>query len=461
MTTLSIPQIHPGETSEKELRDFFEFLRFQSVSTDPSRHRFCQECANWVSNYLMTCGLDSEVRFTEGLPVVIAKNELRPDRPTVLVYGHYDVQPEDPLALWKNPPFEPHLENGVVYARGATDNKGQIFSHMLGMRRMISQSATLPLNVIFLIEGEEEIGSPHLADFLTANRDELQCDAVIVSDTGMVSLNRPTLTYGLRGIAALELKISGPVRDLHSGIFGGAVLNPLVALCKVIASLHDKEGRVTIPGFYEGIRKIQDWERQAWSTLPLNETEILKLTGSPKLWGESGYSPLERMWTRPTAEVNGIYGGYQGPGSKTIIPAEATAKLTFRLVPHQSPQKVLDAASDFIQTLCPSGCKIEITRGHMGEAYYLDPLGPLGQIATAALQAVNPDPAGTPALICEGGSVPIVADFKKILGADTILVGMALPDCRIHSPNENFPLALLDYGARLHRELLTRLASLR
>lgn len=446
--------------SDQELSDFFEFLRFKSVSTVPEHHQDCCECAKWVADYLGRCGLNAEVRPTSGLPVVVAKNQHRRDRPTVLVYGHYDVQPADPLELWNHPPFDPIVKDGVITARGATDNKGQIFSHMLGQRRIAAAGRTVPVNLLFLIEGEEEIGSPNLAPFLKTHHEEFRCNTVIVSDTGMVADDRPTLTYGLRGIAALEVCLTGPQRDLHSGIFGGAVMNPAVALSKVLSALHDSQGKVTIPGFYNDVRQVADWERQVWSDLPINDGVIRDLTGAPVLWGETGYSTLERMWARPTAEINGMYSGYTGPGTKTIIPSQAVAKITFRLVPSQDPAWILKCAEEFLQKLCPPACKIDVRRGHTGEPYYLDPQGPLGKIAVEALIASAPKSCSKPALICEGGSVPIVADFKKILGADTILVGMALPDCRIHSPNENFPIKLLHYGATLHMELLQRLGEI-
>jgi len=444
--------------TESELRDFFEFLRFESVSTRQENHDRCVDCARWVKSYFQQSGLFAELRDTGGLPVVVAKNQHVPGRPTVLVYGHYDVQPEDPLDLWESPPFEPVVRDGIVYARGATDNKGQIYAHMLGWRRHFC-AGDAPVNVIFLVEGEEEVGSPNLAPFLERHREEFRCDAVVLSDTGMMGGNIPTLTYGLRGIAALELTLHGPERDLHSGIFGGAVLNPLIVLSKMLAALHDECGRVRIPGFYDGVRAVEHWERQAWAGLPLTEECIRELTGAPVLWGESGFTALERMWARPTAEVNGMWGGYQGAGSKTIIPAEAHAKLTFRLVPDQDPPKVLSAAEEFLRTLCPAACRLELRRGHSGRAYFLNPQGRLGQAAVAALRDAGGDQAGGPALICEGGSVPIVSDFERILGASSILLGLALPDCRIHSPNENFHLSVLEYGTRLHAATLRRLAA--
>jgi acetylornithine deacetylase/succinyl-diaminopimelate desuccinylase-like protein len=444
--------------SEKELGDFFEFLRFDSVSTRQENRARCVKCAEWVKSYFERSGLEAELRDTGCLPVVVAKNQHLPGRPTVLVYGHYDVQPEDPLDLWESQPFEPLLRDGVVYARGATDNKGQIYAHMLGWRRHFS-GGEAPVNVIFLVEGEEEIGSPNLASFLEKYREEFRCDAVVLSDTGMLGENVPTLTYGLRGIAALELTLRGPERDLHSGIFGGAVLNPLLVLSKMLAALHDDSGRVTIPGFYDGVRAVEPWELEAWARLPLTEERICELTGVPALWGEMGYSVLERMWARPTAEVNGMWGGYLGAGSKTIIPAEAHAKLTFRLVPEQDPQSVLSAAEDFLRNLCPAACRLELRRGHSGRAYFLNPRGRLGEAAVAALRDAGGDQASGPALICEGGSVPIVSDFERILGASSILLGLALPDCRIHSPNENFHLSVLEYGTRLHACMLRRLAA--
>ena len=310
--------------------------------------------------------------------------------------------------------------------------------------------------MIFLIEGEEEIGSPNLDGFLLAHADLLACDVVAVSDTGMVGRGMPTLTYGLRGIAAMEIKLTGPSTDLHSGIYGGAVANPATMLARLIGSLHDHGGRVVVPGFYDSVVVVAEGERKRWQSLPLTDDLFLRLTGAPALFGEAGYGTLERVWARPTVEVNGITAGYQGHGTKTVIPKEASAKLTFRLVPDQDPADILLKVSKFLMKSVPSGVKLEITEGHSGAPYLTDPDSANGQAAQRALKKTFGKDV---ALIREGGSIPIIESFRKILSVDTLLLGLALPDCRVHAPNENFPLENLFSGIRLNQALLRELAS--
>src|SRR5436190_22026360 len=289
------------------LKEYFSFLRFPSVSTDEKFAGKVRECADWVSKKLTTIGLESKVVPTAGHPIVWARNKHRNGRPTVLIYGHYDVQPPDPLELWDSPPFEPVLKNGYVFARGATDNKGQIFSHILGLQETIEKNGDLPVNVHLVIEGEEEVGSQNLPKFLKDNRDALKCAVVVVSDTGMIARQTPTLSYGLRGVAALEVKVTAAKMDLHSGVFGGSVANPAAALASMLASLHDVNGHVTVEGFYDDVDPLQDWERKAWKNLPLDpDKEILDETKAPALFGEAGFTTLERIWARPTAEINGM-----------------------------------------------------------------------------------------------------------------------------------------------------------
>jgi acetylornithine deacetylase/succinyl-diaminopimelate desuccinylase-like protein len=438
------------------LEDFYSFLRFPSVSTDDKYAGKVKDCANWLSQKLTTIGLEAKVVPTAGHPVVWARNKHRAGRPTVLIYGHYDVQPPDPLDLWESPPFEPVLKNGYVFARGSTDNKGQILSHVLGIQETMEKNGDLPVNVDLVVEGEEEVGSQHLPKFLSDNRQSLKCDVVMVSDTGMIARQTPTMSYGLRGVAALELKVTGPKIDLHSGVFGGAVANPATALAQLLATLHDRDGRIAIPGFYDDVAPLQDWEREAWKKLPIDaDDEILKESGSPALFGEKGYSTLERIWARPTAEVNGIGGGYQGQGTKTVLPSHAMAKLTFRLVPNQNGDKIVDLAKKHLQKNLPAGVTVEMVSGHTGPWYLTDPHAKFGEAATRALRkAFNKDVA----VIREGGSIPIVSEFRNILGAETLLLGLALPDCRAHSPNENFPLENLDAGMRMNQAVLEELA---
>lgn len=400
-------------------------------------------------------GLQAKKHKTPGHPVVVAKNQAKDDRPTVLIYGHYDVQPVDPIEEWDTPPFEPTLKDGRVFCRGATDNKGQNFAHILGVEEMLKRDGELPVNIIFLLEGEEEIGSPNLAPFIRENRDLLAADICAVSDTGMIGPGIPTMTYGLRGIACLEFTVRGPSLDLHSGVYGGAVANPAQVVAKLVASLHNKNGKVRIPGFYSKVKRLAQWERDMWASLPNGDKATLAETGSPDIWGEPGYSSLERRWGRPTAEVNGIGGGYQGEGSKTVIGREAMAKLSFRLVPNQDPEEIINAAVKYLESQVDSSFEIEMDPGHDGPAYVMDPHSDFGKAAQKALRGTFKK---KPRLIREGGSIPIIQDIKDILGIDTLMMGLALPDCQIHAPNENFTIENFEAGIQLNQNLLKELA---
>jgi acetylornithine deacetylase/succinyl-diaminopimelate desuccinylase-like protein len=438
------------------LEDYYSFLRFPSVSTDDQYKIKLEDCARWLVNKLTAIGLETQLVPTKGHPIVWARNKHIAGRRKVLIYGHYDVQPPDPLELWDSPPFEPVLKNGYVFARGATDNKGQILAHVLGIQETIEQNGDLPVNLHLVIEGEEEIGSGNLGPFLEENRDALKSDVAVVSDTGMIEKGVPTLSYGLRGVTALEIKVTGPKMDLHSGIFGGAVQNPITALAQLLATLHDREGRVAIAGFYDRVKPLEKWEREAWRKLPVDGDKLIREeTGVPELFGEAGYNSLERVWARPTAEINGIGGGYQGRGTKTVIASHAMAKLTFRLVPDQEGDEILKLARAHLEKNLPKGVTMEITDGHSGPWYITDPNSTIGKAAQRALRkAFDRDPA----LIREGGSIPIVSQFRGILGIETLLMGLALPDCRAHSPNENFPLENFEGGIRLNKAILQELA---
>jgi acetylornithine deacetylase/succinyl-diaminopimelate desuccinylase-like protein len=442
---------------EIALNQFFDFLRFGSISTDSKYKEQVLGCADWVRSKLETIGLHAVRHETPGHPIIVAHGPKKPGRPTVLIYGHYDVQPVDPIALWHRPPFNPGLKDGIITARGASDNKGQIFAHILGVEQTLKEKGDLPVNLIMVVEGEEEIGSTNLPGFLRSHRRELACDVVAISDSSMVAPGHPTSTYGLRGLAAVEVTVTGPDHDLHSGVFGGAVENPVTVLARLIAGLHDKNLKVRLDGFYEGVKALQPWERKAWKNLPLQEAQLRKMTGAPALLGEKGYTPLERIWARPTAEVNGIGGGYQGEGTKTVLPSKATAKLTFRLVPDQDPKKIVRVIQTYFKQHAPPSVKLKITAGHAGEPYLVDPNAGYGMAAQKALGRLFP--TRKPALIREGGSIPIVADFKSILKADTLLLGFCLPDCNAHSPNETFPVSHLDLGLRLNQYLLEEIAA--
>ena len=439
-----------------ELEDLFAFLRFPSVSTDSRHAQDVRECAGWLIEKLTGMGLTAQLHETPKHPIVIARNAHIPGRKTVLIYGHYDVQPVDPVELWTTPPFEPQIRDGKIWARGATDNKGQMLAHVLGVEKTLREDGELPVNLIFLFEGEEEIGSPSLAQFLLHHCDELRADVIAISDTGMVAPGVPTLGYGLRGIASCEVILRGPKGDLHSGLFGGAVANPAAALARLVTSLHSDDGKVAIQGFYDNVRPLEDWERQMWVKVPgVSDADFLSVTGSPGLFGEPGYTSAERTWARPTAEVNGIGGGYQGEGSKTVLPAQAFVKLTFRLVPDQTPKEIIEKVKNHLEWFVPPGVEIDVQIGHDGKPYVTDPHSKYGLAAQEALRTAF---GAEPVLIREGGSIPIVQTFRDILGADTILLGLALADAQIHAPNENFPVENFEAGIRLNQALLKELA---
>ena len=439
-----------------QLEDLFAFLRFASISTDSAHAGDVRACAEWLVKKLSGMGLSTTLHETAKHPIIVAKNVHVEGRRTVLIYGHYDVQPVDPLNLWNTRPFEPVIRDGKIWARGATDNKGQMMAHVLGVEKTLREKGDLPVNLTFLFEGEEEIGSPNLAPFLVKNAELLKCDVVAVSDTGMVAPGVPTLGYGLRGIACCEVIMHGPKGDLHSGLFGGAVANPASGIARLVAGLHDISGKVLIEGFYDQVRPLEPWEREMWARVPgVTDQDFLEVTGSPNLFGESGYSSAERTWARPTAEVNGIGGGYQGEGSKTVLPAQAFVKLSFRLVPDQDPKDIIEKVKQHLEWNCPPGLTMEFVPGHDGKPYAADPNSPLGLAAQRALRvAFNAEPV----LIREGGSIPIVQAFRDLLGSDTLLLGLALSDAQVHAPNENFPVENFEAGIRLNQALLEELA---
>ncbi len=442
-------------SKQTQLDEFFEFLRFPSISTDSKHKPDVDACADWLVEKFRRMGLKPEKHATPGHPIIIARNEVKTDRPTVLIYGHYDVQPVDPVEEWDSPPFEPTIKGDKIFCRGATDNKGQHLAHMLGVEETIREHGDLPVNVIFLIEGEEEVGSPNLAPFLEKHKESLKCDICAVSDTGMIGPGIPTLTYGLRGITCLDFTVRGPSMDLHSGIYGGAVANPAQVVAELVVQLHDADGRISIPRFYDQVIPLEKWECEMWASLPDGNAATIEETGVPSLWGETGYTALEQRWGRPTAEVNGIGGGYQGEGSKTVIPREAMAKLSFRLVPDQDPAEILRLAQSHLEACCPDACRIEVELGHSGPAYVMDPHSPFGKAAQNALRKTF---SSEPRLIREGGSIPIIQSIKDILGVDSILLGLALPDCQIHAPNESFTISNFEAGIQLNRALLEELA---
>jgi acetylornithine deacetylase/succinyl-diaminopimelate desuccinylase-like protein len=415
------------------------------------------KCAEWLIAHCRKIGLETRLEKTPGNPVVVAKTprKKKSRKPHYVVYGHYDVQPAEPFELWKTPPFEPRIEGTSLFARGASDNKGQNLAHLKAVEAYLKTGTDLPVDLTFIIEGEEEVGSKNLADFLRKNKTELKCEGFVVSDTGMPDKKFPALTYALRGIIAVEITLHGPSRDLHSGIYGGTVDNPAMALCQLLAELRDKNGKIAIPGFYRDVAPLSAYERKQFARIPMSVAAYQKLLGVPKLFGERGFTPFEQRAARPTIEINGLTSGYQGEGSKTIVPAWARAKLTFRLVPNQEPEHIRKVVLKHLKKLCPPTVRMEIKAGHGGEPYLVSPTGKQAQAGLRALKAAF---GHEPILIREGGSIPIVNDFKKILGVDTLLLGLALPDDNAHSPNEKFDLECFAKGIQMSALLWQELA---
>jgi len=448
------------ENESRFIRELCDYVRFPSVSAQSHHRQDLQAAAEWLVEHCRSIGLDARLCPTEGNPVVAAKtprtNSGSSSRPRFLVYGHYDVQPAEPFELWKTPPFEPRVEGRSLFGRGASDNKGQHLAHLNAVEAYLKTGTELPCDLTFVIEGEEEVGSGNLAPFLKKNRHELECDAIVISDTGIPDLKHPALTYALRGIIALEVKLIGPSRDLHSGIYGGTVDNPAMALSQLLAKLRDKNGRITVPGLYDDVVPLSAYERKQMARIPFNVAAYRKSLNVPKLFGERGFTPQEQRCARPTLEINGLTSGYQGEGSKTIIPAWASAKLTLRLVANQKPKRIRKLVTQHLKRLCPPTVRLEIEGGHGGEPYLVSPASPLAQ---AGLRALKDAFGHEPVLLREGGSIPIVTDFKKILGADALMLGLALPDDNAHSPNEKFSLEAFGKGMRMSALLWQELAN--
>jgi acetylornithine deacetylase/succinyl-diaminopimelate desuccinylase-like protein len=401
-------------------------------------------CANFVSDKLKQAGMSRvEIFRTEGHPIVYGEWLGAPGKPTVLIYGHYDVQPVDPIELWDNPPFEPVIKNGKIYARGATDDKGQVFMHIKSVEAFFKAAGSLPLNVKFVIEGEEEVGSTHLTPFINQNKELLKCNAVLISDTALYAPGIPTLTYGLRGLTYLEVEVEGPNRDLHSGGYGGAVANPINIMSEMISKLHDKNGKIKIPGFYDDVLKLTKQEKENFKKLKFSEKEFAKSIGVKELKGEKGFSTLERLWIRPTLDCNGIIGGFTGKGAKTVLPSKVTTKISMRLVPDQNPKKISRLFTKYIKGIAPKSVKVKVTDLHGGEPS----LTPLNSKASAAAAKAMEETFGKKTVfIREGGSIPIVADFSRILKAHVVLMGMGLNSENLHSPNEHFDLNHFELG---------------
>ena len=442
--------------TEQTIAGLREFLSIPSVSTKPEHAPDLRRCARWLADRLNIAGLKADLRETGGHPIVLAKNEHRPGRPTVLLYGHYDVQPPEPLDKWVTKPFEPAVRNGAIYARGAADDKGQVWAYAEAIAAW-QQHGGLPVNLTMLIEGEEEIGSEHLEKFVRENRDELRADIAVISDTNQFARGVPAITYGLRGLVYCEVFITAADHDTHSGLYGGAIPNPANILCELLATLHDRDGKVNLPGFYDDVQTLTDIERSAWRKLPFDEPGWLRDLKLEQTAGEAGYSTLERRWARPTCDINGVTSGYQGHGAKTIIPSTASAKVSMRLVPNQDPMKIVTTFERTIRERCPKTVKIEFARHGLAGAVLVPREG---RAMTLAAEALREGFGTAPTLIREGGSIPVVGLIKTSLGIDTLLIGFGLPDDRVHSPNEKFDLDALHKGTRTAAVLYEKLAKL-
>lgn len=435
---MNINQKYIDQNKDKFKDELFELLRIPSVSTDSSKKSEIKKAADFLIEQLKALDLDTVKTFeTPGNPIVYGEHCPHNDRPTVLIYGHYDVQPADPEELWDTPPFEPTVKDGLIYARGASDDKGQAFTHVKAVESFVKTGQEIPVNVKFILEGEEEIGSPNLVPFLENHKDLLKCDMVLISDTAMFGEDQPSITYGLRGLAYMEIEVVGPNRDLHSGVYGGAVENPANVLCEIIAKLKDEDGVIQIPGFYDKVVPLTEADREAFAQLPFNEDKFKKTLNIEAVHGEKGYSTLERSSARPSLDVNGIWGGYQKEGAKTVLPSKANAKVSMRLVPDQDPNEIAQLFKKHVESLAPDTVKVTVSEHHGGHPSVTD-LDFYGLKAGAkAFEEIYQ----TDVLFSrEGGSIPIVADFKRVLGVESILMGFGLTSNAIHSPNENFSL---------------------
>ena len=437
--------------------DLFELLRIPSVSADSRHAEDMVRAGQWVADHFLKLGFETEIYPTEGHPIVYAESPAVEGVPTVLVYGHYDVQPEDPKDDWITPAFEPDVRDGNVYARGATDDKGQMLTHIKSAQAWMETAGSLPVQVKYLIEGEEEVGSENLYSFIDESRQKLSCDIAVISDTCQFGPGQPAITYGLRGIAYFELQLTGPRQDLHSGTFGGAVTNPAIALCQMLSALIDEEGRIQIPGFYDEVASLDDQERTRISGLPFDERAFMEQVGVEALSGEAGYTTLERRWARPTFDINGIWGGYQGEGGKTVLPARASAKFSFRLVPNQDPAVIAESLEAMFQEICPDGVRMELIDMH-GAGGIVVPLD--SDYMTAAAHAIERGFGHSPVFIREGGSIPVVSAFHDQLGVDTLLLGWGLDDDNTHSPNEKFSLADYHRGIKASTYLWQELSKI-
>lgn len=467
--TMTNTTVDAGNTIASDLENFFsendgriheelyEFLRIPSVSAKSDHNADTKRAAEWVKASLDRIGVPAKIYSTAGHPVVVGEWRKAPGAPTVLIYGHYDVQPPEPLDLWTSPAFEPTVRDGKIFARGSVDDKGQLFLHIKALEAHLATRKKLPLNIVVIAEGEEEIGSEHLAQFVEEQKQLLKADAVVISDSAMFAPGLPSILSSLRGLAYFEINVQGPKGDLHSGSYGGAIVNPAMALARILATLHDENGHIAIPGFYD---KVRDWDpkiREQMRSLPFDESAFKEETDVNALGGEKGYTTLEKLWIRPTCEVNGLLSGYTGEGAKTVLPAKAMAKVSCRLVPDQDPADIEKLLKAHVAKVAPKGVKADVKALHGGRPWRAELNGPIYDAARKALLAAF---GKEPVITGEGGSIPVVGDFERILGAPVLLVGFGLPGENAHAPDEwmsdeNFRLGMRamavlweEYGGR-------------
>src|SRR5687767_4506504 len=440
---------------DKYVEELKAYLAIPSISALPEHAADVKRCAEWTADEMRRIGMQN-VRLidTPGFPVVYGDWLAAEGAPTILFYGHYDVQPVDPVDLWESPPFEATIRDGEIYARGAADDKGQIFMHFKAIEAHLKQNGRLPVNIKIILEGEEEVGSANLDNFIKDNRDQLSADVVVISDSPMFDRGIPSICYGLRGLVYCQIDLRGTKSDLHSGSFGGAVANPAMVLAQILSQMKDRGGRIKVPGFYDDVRELRDEERAEFKKLPFNETRYRKDLGAPKLFGESGYTTLERVWARPTLDVNGLHSGFTGEGAKTVLPATAMAKVSMRLVPNQDPQKIGDLFEAYVRKIAPKTVELKITRMHGGSPWMTEFDN---KYVRAAGRAIEQGFGKTPVFVREGASIPVVATFERQLGIPSVLFGVGLPDENAHAPDEKLDLGNFHNGiiasAYLYQEI--------
>jgi acetylornithine deacetylase/succinyl-diaminopimelate desuccinylase-like protein len=457
MSTVSVlDYIHANR--DRFIAELKDYLAIPSISALPEHRDDVRKCAEWTADEMRRIGLQNvRLMETPGHPIVYGDWLGAPGAPTILFYGHYDVQPVDPVDLWESPPFEATIRDGEIYARGAADDKGQVFMHLKAIEAHLDKTGKLPINIRLVLEGEEEVGSVNLDDFIRANKSLLQADVVVISDSAMFDRGVPSICYALRGLAYFQIDLRGTTSDLHSGVFGGAVANPAMVLAQVLAQIKDKGGRIKIPGFYDDVLPLSDEERTAWQSLPFNEKKYRKDLGAPKLAGEPGYSVLERVWARPTFEVNGLLSGFTGEGAKTVIPAVAMAKVSMRLVPNQDPERIGQLFEAYLKKITPKTVELTLTRMHGGKPWLASYDSPY---ARAAGRAIEQGFGKAPVFCREGGSIPVVSTFKEELNLPAVLFGVGLPDENAHAPNERLDLGNFHNGILASAILYEEIASI-